>query len=55
LLAPLEHCQWVTLWSSEDPAYGGGGTPPLDTGENWQIPGHAAIVLAARRIEKSNG
>ena len=29
LLAPLEDQAWQILWSSEQPAYGGGGTPPL--------------------------
>jgi maltooligosyltrehalose trehalohydrolase len=41
--------QWETLWSSEDPRYGGLGTPALDA-ERWFIPGHAALVLAAREI-----
>ncbi|HEY5868521.1 MAG TPA: DUF3459 domain-containing protein, partial [Candidatus Tectomicrobia bacterium] len=45
LLAPLEGMQWETCWSSEDPRYGGGGTPPLETEEHWQIPGQAAVVL----------
>jgi maltooligosyltrehalose trehalohydrolase len=45
LLAPPAHCSWQPLWSSEDPAYGGGGTPLLDSEENWRIPGFAAVVL----------
>jgi maltooligosyltrehalose trehalohydrolase len=45
LLAPPEHMSWQTLWSSEDPCYGGGGTPPLETEDNWHIPGEAAVVL----------
>jgi maltooligosyltrehalose trehalohydrolase len=45
LLAPPEDRRWEILWSSEDPRYGGGGTRPLDTEENWQIPGEAAVVL----------
>jgi maltooligosyltrehalose trehalohydrolase len=53
LLAPPEHRVWETLWSSEDPRYGGMGTTPLDTEENWQIPGHAAVVL--RPIEVQEG
>ena len=35
LLAPPEGCCWQLLWSSEDPAYGGSGTPPLETEANW--------------------
>lgn len=45
LLAPPEDRRWVTLWSSEDPKYGGTGTPPLDTEQNWRIPGQTAVVL----------
>jgi maltooligosyltrehalose trehalohydrolase len=45
LLAPPENMSWRTLWSSEDPRYGGGGTPPLETEDNWHIPGEAAVVL----------
>lgn len=38
---------WTTLWSSEDPRYGGCGTAPVEgTGGGWRIPGHAAVVLA---------
>jgi len=50
LLAPPADSEWVTLWSSEDPKYGGIGTPPLDSpghnnDENWRIPGNAAVLL----------
>ena len=45
LLAPPEGMQWNVLWSSEDPCYGGDGTAPLDTPDNWHIPGQAAVVL----------
>lgn len=45
LLAPPLEQEWSILWSSEDPWYGGLGTPPIETTENWMIPGHAAIVL----------
>jgi len=44
LAPPMEH-GWKVLWSSENPRYGGLGTPPPETTENWLIPGHAAIVL----------
>ncbi len=49
LLAPPEQACWHTLWSSEDPRYGGNGTPPLDTAEGWRLPGQAAVVLAPER------
>ena len=46
LLAPPADSEWTTLWSSEHPRYGGGGTPPLDTDDNWQIPGYSAVLMA---------
>ena len=48
LLAPPEDCEWMTLWSSENPKYGGCGTPPVETTVNWWIPGRAAVVLKPR-------
>ena len=45
LLAPPENKGWRILWTSEDPKYGGGGTFPLDTQQNWRLPGRAAVVL----------
>ena len=46
LLAPPEDCHWETQWSSDDPKYGGYGTPPLDTArDNWHIPGQSAVLL----------
>lgn len=48
LLAPPMESVWEVLWSSEDPHYGGDGTPSLDTEENWKIPGEAAVALIPR-------
>jgi maltooligosyltrehalose trehalohydrolase len=45
LLATPEHHHWVTEWSSDDPQYGGGGTPRVEDESAWCIPGHAAVVL----------
>ena len=45
LLAPPEGREWDVQWSTEDPRYGGDGTPQTDTVENWKIPGQAAVVL----------
>jgi maltooligosyltrehalose trehalohydrolase len=45
LLAPPAGRQWTIHWTSEDPRYGGRGTAPLDTEENWRIPGETAVVL----------
>ncbi len=49
LLAPPDDSEWITQWSSEDPKYGGIGTPPLDSEENWRIPGQAAVLLKPNR------
>lgn len=53
LLAPPWRRRWRVLWSSEDPRYGGSGTPPLDTEDNWRLPGEAAVLLAAEAVEES--
>jgi maltooligosyltrehalose trehalohydrolase len=45
LLAPFGGQPWRVSFSTEHPRYGGYGTPPLDTEENWQIPGYAAVLL----------
>lgn len=45
LLAPPDGCIWQVLWSSEDPRYGGGGTPQIETEDNWHLPAYAAVVL----------
>jgi maltooligosyltrehalose trehalohydrolase len=50
LLAPPVSQQWWTLWSSEDPKYGGTGAAALDTTEGWRIPGHATAYLKPERI-----
>ncbi len=53
LLTPVAGTLWDTLWSSEDIHYGGLGTPPIDTEENWKIPGHAAVVLTPKRAAEA--
>lgn len=47
LVAPPRDRAWVVLWSSEDPAYGGTGTPPIELAKGWHIPGHTTVVLTA--------
>jgi maltooligosyltrehalose trehalohydrolase len=68
LLAPPADCTWATLWSSENPKYGGLGMPLLDvekapetkgsqqvdTDCNWRIPGQAAVVLEPISAPSSN-
>jgi maltooligosyltrehalose trehalohydrolase len=51
LLAPPEGTIWQPLWSSEDPRYGGTGTPRLDSTDNWRIPGQAAVALRPTTVE----
>ncbi|MFL5605412.1 MAG: malto-oligosyltrehalose trehalohydrolase [Gemmatimonadaceae bacterium] len=47
LLAPPAGREWRLRWSSEDPAYGGSGTPELPTRlRAWRITGGSALVLA---------
>ncbi len=45
LLAPPEGKAWRVLWSSEEPRYGGCGSVPPETDENWHIPGEATVAL----------
>ncbi|HUK17555.1 MAG TPA: malto-oligosyltrehalose trehalohydrolase [Bryobacteraceae bacterium] len=45
LIAPPENAVWELLWSSENPRYGGSGTPGTAEGGEWKMPGHAAVVL----------
>jgi maltooligosyltrehalose trehalohydrolase len=47
LVAPPVRRSWHVLWSSEDPVYGGSGTPQW-TAEHWSVPGHSALLLGAR-------
>jgi maltooligosyltrehalose trehalohydrolase len=47
LLAPPLGARWAVRFSTEDPCYGGRGTAPLNTEHSWNIPGRAAVLLAA--------
>jgi maltooligosyltrehalose trehalohydrolase len=49
MLAPPPGRRWTRLWSSDEPFYGGPGTPSFDN-ENWRVPGHAALVFRADSI-----
>jgi maltooligosyltrehalose trehalohydrolase len=55
LVAPPDDHAWRVRWSSEEPMYGGCGTPPIVTDQGWHIPGHSAIVLAPVKIDKETG
>ena len=54
LLAPPDRHDWSLDWSSENPVYRGGGVSSFvaDGGE-WQIRGHAAILLRPVMSEAS--
>jgi maltooligosyltrehalose trehalohydrolase len=49
LLAPPPGRQWMLLWSSEEPCYGGLGTRAFDW-KRWHVAGHAALVFRAEPI-----
>jgi maltooligosyltrehalose trehalohydrolase len=49
LLAPPRGAQWELLWSSEEFRYGGCTTPPLESDENWCVPGETTVVLKPRQ------
>jgi maltooligosyltrehalose trehalohydrolase len=50
LLAPPPGAAWEVVWSSEDPRYGGIGSPaPENDAGGWCLPGQAAVVLRPRR------
>jgi len=53
LLAPPPATQWSIQWSSEDPRYGGNGTPPLDSDLGWIIPAQAAVLLRPIPADRS--
>ncbi len=48
LLAPPQDRHWKLMWSSEDPAYGGAGTPPHEDEDGiWRATGEAVVILKA--------
>jgi maltooligosyltrehalose trehalohydrolase len=47
LVAPPENMLWRPLWSSEEPVYGGCGTPSVDSDDGgWWLPPESTILLA---------
>jgi maltooligosyltrehalose trehalohydrolase len=60
LIATPENMDWAIEWSSEDPRYGGAGTPTLGAGPwpgGFTLPGESLIVLApvTRRARRDVG
>jgi maltooligosyltrehalose trehalohydrolase len=49
LLDPPAGARWQVRWSSEDPRYGGIGTPAVEGDEGWHFPGESAVVLRPER------
>jgi maltooligosyltrehalose trehalohydrolase len=47
LLAPPARGNWAELWSSEDPRYGGSGTPPSVVRAPWTLAAHSALFLGS--------
>ena len=55
LLAPPSDRRWELVFSSEDPRFGGSGSPPLESeGGYWIIPAHAAALLAPKPIDTTH-
>jgi len=47
LVAPPSLAGWQSLWSSEDPRYGGSGTPAVDRDGAYTLPAESTVVLQA--------
>ena len=54
LLAACEAGAWQVIWSSEDPNYGGLGTPAVEPAGQLRLPAHAAVVLSAIPAQSDN-
>jgi len=53
LFAPPADCDWELIWSSEDPRYGGQGTPTQRVESQCRLPAQSTHVFAARRGKES--
>jgi maltooligosyltrehalose trehalohydrolase len=49
LLAPPPGCRWEALWTSESPRYGGAGSAPLASQEEWFLPAESTVALRCAR------
>ncbi|HEX2869047.1 MAG TPA: malto-oligosyltrehalose trehalohydrolase [Ignavibacteriales bacterium] len=54
LLAPPEGKKWSLLWASENPEYGGCGSPEVEADGQWKIQGYAAVLLMTEESEGSS-
>jgi maltooligosyltrehalose trehalohydrolase len=55
LIAPVDGCWWRLMFSSEEPRFGGAGTPVVAAEDHWLIPGHAAVVLEPAPLANNEG
>jgi maltooligosyltrehalose trehalohydrolase len=55
LLAPPRGFDWEVGWSSEEPAYGGSGTPNIWPEDRWDLPAESAIVLVPAPLRERAG
>src|SRR5206468_12614130 len=54
LLAPPLGYSWEMLWTSDSSCYGGAGSAPVATQEQWVLPAESAVAL--RQVhENANG
>jgi maltooligosyltrehalose trehalohydrolase len=54
LLAPPLGMRWTTIFTSEDPKYGGSGTSPVDTElEGIFLPGRTTVVLRPEPADRA--
>ncbi len=52
LLAPPLDGEWRLLFSSEEPNYGGPGTPPTVVDGEWFLPGPSALLFTASPLRE---
>jgi maltooligosyltrehalose trehalohydrolase len=46
LVAPPTDTLWRPMWSSEDPVYGGAGTPSMDSDDGgWWLPAQSTVLM----------
>jgi maltooligosyltrehalose trehalohydrolase len=55
LIAPPEGTDWLIVWSSEYPSYGGSGVLPFNGIEEVRLSGESALVLKPRSLEGTHG
>jgi maltooligosyltrehalose trehalohydrolase len=52
LIAPPRESRWHTVFSTESTAYGGWGTPPVETdASGWWIPAECAVLMTSKPDE----